>query len=176
MANNQQEQYNQYPQEPFQHQHRFRVNPKPSYSERMTTTRGALRAFVRERLGSQQFLFPRPRWLDPAPLVLTFLPTAEITREPTAQMRWAHGAYIKDIVGRYRVRIEGWPLDEVPFKNLSEVPNLGKLELLLARWKEGRIYFRGISEAEYAEMLRDPSPWIGAESAGESAEVDGEGS
>lgn len=69
---------------------------------------------------------------------------------------------MRDVVARYRVRIEGWPLDDAPFTNLSNIPNLPKLELLLAGWRSGAIYFRNITEEEYAVMAADPSPWIGA--------------
>ncbi|KAI8996493.1 hypothetical protein BD414DRAFT_408649 [Trametes punicea] len=123
-------------------QHRFRLNPVKSYSDRMTETRSELRKLVREKL-------------------------CEITGEPSAQMRWSRTAYMKDVVSRYRVRIEGWPLNDVPFKNLSDVSNLGKMELLLRGWKEGTIYFRAISDAEFRDMVADPSPWIGpVEAAG----------
>ncbi|KAI0741815.1 hypothetical protein C8Q80DRAFT_1123601 [Daedaleopsis nitida] len=135
MSQQQQHPSQQQPQ-PFQHQHKFRVNPKQTYSERMTSTRSELRQLVRESL-------------------------CAVANEPNAAMRWARGAYIRDVVTRYRVRIEGWPLDEVPFKNLSDVPNLPKLELLLKGWKEGTIYFRRISEAEFQQMMLDPSPWVG---------------
>ncbi|KAI0642001.1 hypothetical protein C8Q79DRAFT_929527 [Trametes meyenii] len=117
-------------------QHRFRVNPTKSYSERMTETRSDLRRLVREKLVS-------------------------ITGEPSAQMRWSRGAYMQHVVSRYRVRIEGWPLADVPFRNLSDVPNLGKLELLLRGFQDGSIYFRRINDAEFREMTADPSPWIG---------------
>ncbi|TBU34005.1 hypothetical protein BD309DRAFT_989589 [Dichomitus squalens] len=119
-------------------QHRFRVNPQPSYSERMTQTRSELRTLVKQKL-------------------------CDITGEPNAQMRWTRTAYMRDVVSRYRVRIEGWPLSEIPLKNLSDVPNLGKLELLLARWRAGTIYFRRISQAEYDAMVADPVPWVGPE-------------
>lgn len=68
---------------------------------------------------------------------------------------------MRDVVSRYRVQVEGWPLEDVPFRNLSDIPNLGKLELLLARWKDETTYFRTISQAEYDAMLADPTPWIG---------------
>ncbi len=96
----------------------------------------------------------------------------EFTGEPNAQMRWTRFSYMRDIVARYRIRIEGWPLDEVPFKNLSDVPNLPKLELLMRGWKDGTIRFVALSEAEYEEMVRDPSPWIGP--AGPDAEGEAE--
>ncbi|KAI1790267.1 hypothetical protein LXA43DRAFT_891310 [Ganoderma leucocontextum] len=123
---------------PQSYQHRFRVNPQRSYSERMTQTRSDLRNLVKQKL-------------------------CEITGESNAQMRWSRAAYIRDVVSRYRVRIEGWPLADVPFKNLSDVPNLGKLELLLTRWMAGTTYFRAISQAEYDAMILDPSPWIGVD-------------
>ena len=76
-------------------------------------------------------------------------------------MGWSRKAYMKNVVQRYRVRIEGWPRGEVPFRNLSDVSNLPKLELLLRGWKEGTIRFVPITEAQYAAMVADPSPWIG---------------
>lgn len=90
-----------------------------------------------------------------------FIAAGAVANEPNAAMRWARGAYTRDVVARYRVRIEGWPLDEVPFTSLSGVPDLQKLELLLRGWRDGTIYFRRISEAEFQQMMQDPSPWIG---------------
>ena len=65
-------------------------------------------------------------------------------------MRWP--SYWKDIVVKYHVIIEGWPHDEVPFRNLSDVSNLQKLEILLRGWQSGHIYFRRLSDEEF-EML-----------------------
>ena len=79
---------------------------------------------------------------------------------------------MRDVVGRYRVRIEGWPLHEVPFKNLSDVPNLPKLELLQRGFQDGTIYFRAISDVEYAAMVADPSPWIGHANEAEAGDSD----
>ncbi len=94
-----------------------------------------------------------------------------ITNDRNAAMGWSRKAYMKNVVQRYRVRIEGWPLNEVPFRNLSDVSNLPKLELLLRGWKEGTIRFAPITEAQYAAMVADPSPWIGTpEPAAEGAE------
>ena len=87
-------------------------------------------------------------------------------------MGWSRKSYMKNVVQRYRVRIEGWPLNEVPFRNLSDVSNLPKLELLLRGWKDGSIRFCAITEAQYAAMVADPSPWIGHPEGG--AEVEGE--
>ncbi|PIL33973.1 hypothetical protein GSI_03681 [Ganoderma sinense ZZ0214-1] len=107
----------------------FRLNTKPTYSERMTDARSA------------------------------------ITNDRNATMAWSRKSYMKNIVTRYRVRIEGWPLAEVPFRNLSDVSNLPKLELLLRGWKEGTIRFCRIHDAQYQQMLTDPTPWIGPPSA-----------
>ena len=74
---------------------------------------------------------------------------------------------MQNIVTRYRVRVEGWPLGAVPFKNLSDVSSLPKLKLLLIGWKEGYIRFCRITDAEYIEMVSDPSPWIGSLGAGD---------
>ena len=65
-------------------------------------------------------------------------------------MRWP--SYWKDIVVKYKVVIEGWPYEEVPFRNLSDVSNLQRLELLLKVWQEKTIYFRRISDAEFAAL------------------------
>lgn len=82
---------------------------------------------------------------------------------------------MKNVVQRYRVRIEGWPLNEVPFRNLSDVSNLPKLELLLRGWKDGSIRFCTITEAQYSEMVADPSPWIGHPEGTTEAAGEGEG-
>ena len=76
-------------------------------------------------------------------------------------MNWSRKSYLKNVVQRYLVRIEGWPLNEVPFRNLSDVSNLPKLELLLRGWRDGSIRFRRITEMQYNAMLSDPSPWLG---------------
>ena len=90
-------------------------------------------------------------------------------------MRWARRAYMKDVVNRYRVRIEGWPLADVPFKNLSDVTNLPKLEQLTRGWRDGSIRFRQITDNEYREMVADPTAWIGPEEGGGGdAEVEAE--
>lgn len=72
---------------------------------------------------------------------------------------------MRDVVARYKVRIEGWPLGDVSFKNLSDVPNLPKLELLLAGFRNGTIGFRAITDDEYNAMVADPTPWIGADTS-----------
>lgn len=68
-------------------------------------------------------------------------------------MRWP--SYWKDIVVKYRVVIVGWPHDEVPFRNLSDVSNLQKLELLLKGWQEHTIYFRRLTDQEFATMSEE---------------------
>lgn len=70
-----------------------------------------------------------------------------ITQDPNASMRWP--SYWKDIVVKYHVIIEGWPHDEVPFRNLSDVSNLQKLDILLRGWQTGQIFFRRLSDEEF---------------------------
>lgn len=108
--------------------------------------------------------------LIPREHAVAHCPTGSITHDSTATMSWSRRAYIKNVVTRYRVRIEGWPLSEVPFVNLSDVPNLGKLELLLQGWKDGTIRFRQITEEQYLAMLHDPTPWIGPATSAADAE------
>ncbi len=81
---------------------------------------------------------------------ITFFGIGEITQDQNASMRWP--SYWKDIVVKYRVVIEGWPHTEVPFRNLSDVSNLQKLELLLRGWQNGEIYFRRLPDEEF-ELL-----------------------
>ncbi|KAH9940413.1 uncharacterized protein BXZ73DRAFT_88665 [Epithele typhae] len=123
----------------------FRINQKPSYSERMTEARAELRRLIKEHL-------------------------CRITGDKNASMGWSRKSYMKNVVQRYLVRIEGWPLNEVPFRNLSDVSNLPKLELLLRGWREGTIAFKRITEAQYQSMLADPSPWLGAADSIEGGE------
>ncbi|KZT69293.1 hypothetical protein DAEQUDRAFT_738185 [Daedalea quercina L-15889] len=105
-------------------QSKFRLNPKPTYSERMSETRGEIRRIMKEAL-------------------------RRITGDEVATMHWP--TYWKDVVARYHVIIEGWP-EDVPFRNLSDVSNLGKLEQLLHGWQNGDIFFRRISDAEFAAL------------------------
>ncbi|PCH44528.1 hypothetical protein WOLCODRAFT_139056 [Wolfiporia cocos MD-104 SS10] len=102
-------------------QGKFVLNPTPSYSERMSSTRGEIRRIMQQQL-------------------------REITGDDVAVMRY--NTYWKDIVTRYRVVIQGWPQD-VPFRNLSDVSNLGKLDILLQGWQSGTIRFRHITDEEY---------------------------
>jgi len=106
-------------------QTKFRVNPKRSYSERMSETRGEIRRIMKEALRA-------------------------ITQDPSASMRWP--SYWKDVVVKYRVVVEGWPHNDVPFRNLSDVSNLQKLEILLRGWQAGEIYFKRLTEAEFEAL------------------------
>ncbi|KAI0074490.1 hypothetical protein K474DRAFT_1677051 [Panus rudis PR-1116 ss-1] len=115
------------------HQTKFRVVPKKSYSERMSETRGEIRRIMKEALRN-------------------------ITGDENAAMRWP--SYWKDIVVKYRVHIQGWPYDEVPFRNLSDVSNLQKLELLLKGWQDGTIYFRRLSEDEFNSLSAQQASYV----------------
>ncbi|KAI1785919.1 hypothetical protein LXA43DRAFT_1065469 [Ganoderma leucocontextum] len=145
----------------------FRLNTKPTYSERMTDARSELRKIIKDQLCKYPPLPPPPY----PELASPDAPNTDraITNDRNATMAWSRKSYMKNIVTRYRVRIEGWPLAEVPFRNLSDVSNLPKLELLLRGWKEGTIRFCRINDAQYTQMLTNPTPWIGSPSA------DGEG-
>lgn len=153
----------------------FRLNTKPTYSERMTDARSELRKIIKDQLckyprSSSLHLPTLPLAASDASnadhmLMLPFFCTGAITNDRNATMAWSRKSYMKNIVTRYRIRIEGWPLAEVPFRNLSDVSNLPKLELLLRGWKEGTIRFCRINDAQYQHMLTDPTPWIGPPSA-----------
>lgn len=125
-------------------QTKFRAIPRRSYSERMSETRAEIRRIVKEALSTCGSIFAMcgHRWLTSA------LNLGAITQDPNASMRWP--SYWKDIVVKYHVIIEGWPHDEVPFRNLSDVSNLQKLDILLRGWQAGQIYFRRLSDEEFA--------------------------
>ncbi|KAI0690979.1 hypothetical protein BC835DRAFT_155869 [Cytidiella melzeri] len=125
-------------------QTKFRVNPKRSYSERMSETRAEIRRIMKEALRA-------------------------ITQDPSASMRWP--SYWKDVVCKYRVVVEGWPHDDVPFRNLSDVPNLQKLEILLRGWQAGEIYFRRLSEAEFTVLSAARAAHIDQGDQGQSRET-----
>ncbi|KAJ8474760.1 hypothetical protein ONZ51_g7005 [Trametes cubensis] len=92
-----------------------------------------------------------------------------ITDEPTARMRWVKAAYMRDVVARYRVRIEGWPLEDMPFQNPCNLSSVKELKFLILRWTEGKTYFRKITECEFQCMVSDPTPWIGGVEGGQEA-------
>ena len=71
----------------------------------------------------------------------------EITGDDNAAMRWH--TFPKDVIEKYHVTIIGWP-DEIPFKNLSEISNLNKLETLLQGWAQGTIRFGRLSDSAVA--------------------------
>ncbi len=158
----------------------FRLNTKPTYSERMTEARSELRKIIKDQLCKYPPLPPPLSLALASPdasdagciLTLPILRAGAITNDRNATMAWSRRSYMKNIVTRYRVRIEGWPLAEVPFRNLSDVSNLPKLELLLRGWKEGTIRFGRINDAQYQQMLTDPAPWIGAPNADGEGDVD----
>jgi hypothetical protein len=85
-------------------------------------------------------------------------------------MRWP--SYWKDVVCKYRVVVEGWPHNEVPFRNLSDVSNLQKLEILLKGWQSGEIYFRRLSETEFEGLRAARAAHIEA-NQGQDEEISG---
>ncbi|OCH87528.1 hypothetical protein OBBRIDRAFT_736014 [Obba rivulosa] len=103
---------------------RFRVNPRPTYSERMSQTRAGIRQLIQVKL-------------------------RDITLDDTATMRYP--TFWRDVTEKYHVIVEGWPRD-IPFKNLSDLSNVQVLETLLQGWESGAIHFRRISDAEFRQL------------------------
>ena len=65
-------------------------------------------------------------------------------------MQWMH--YFRNIVTRYRVTIEGWPLT-IPFANLSSMSSsFSHLETLLRKWEMGSTFWKKLSKEEYAML------------------------
>jgi hypothetical protein len=65
-------------------------------------------------------------------------------------MQWKY--YWRNVVQRYSVKIEGWPM-EIPFSNLSEASStLTDLESLLAKWRNGITFWRKLSADELEEL------------------------
>lgn len=126
------------------------------YSERVIASQAELRALVLEKLRKTLMSSSATRLF----VVLTDY-SGQITGKHDAQMRWLPAPYMRHVVARYRVRIEGWPLDEIPFERVKQVIHLPKLEALLKGFKDGVIYFRSITDVEYEAMVADPTPWLG---------------
>jgi hypothetical protein len=69
-------------------------------------------------------------------------------------MEWKF--YFRNVVQRYSVKIEGWPVDLVRFQNLSEVSSpYNSLKTLLDNWSSGKTYWRELSEDELEELVRE---------------------
>ena len=65
-------------------------------------------------------------------------------------MKWKF--YWRDIVSKYHVMIEGWPL-EIPLGNLSDVAtSLPVLERLRHLWNTDKITFRSLNDAEFQKL------------------------
>lgn len=133
-------------------QTKFRAVPRRTYSERMSETRSEIRRIVKEALRAYDELILRRMYVPahPHPPTVSCFFAGAITEDPNAAMRWP--SYWKDIVVKYHVVIEGWPHAEVPFRNLSDVSNLQKLEILLRGWQSGQIYFRRVTDLEFEQM------------------------
>jgi len=58
------------------------------------------------------------------------------------------------------VIIEGWPAN-IPFRNLSEASNsLAELEILLQKWRCGKVYWREVTEIELQDLDRNRNSQI----------------
>ncbi|KAF8348045.1 hypothetical protein F5887DRAFT_837650, partial [Amanita rubescens] len=78
----------------------------------------------------------------------------DITGNPSARMEWKF--YFRNVVQRYSVKIEGWPVNLVRFQNLSEVSSpYDSLKTLLNNWSSGKTYWRELSEDELEELVRE---------------------
>lgn len=68
-------------------------------------------------------------------------------------MQWK--LYWRNVVARYRVIIKGWP-EGIRFKNLSDATSsLQDLEVLLRKWKAGKIFWRKLTDEEFNTMDAD---------------------
>ncbi|KAF8330272.1 hypothetical protein F5887DRAFT_1081863 [Amanita rubescens] len=78
----------------------------------------------------------------------------EITGNPAARMEWKF--YFRNVVQRYSVKIDGWPVHLVRFQNLSEVSSAyDSLKTLLDNWSTGKTCWRELSEEELEELVRE---------------------
>ena len=78
----------------------------------------------------------------------------EITGNPSARMEWKF--YFRNVVHRYSVEVDGWPVHLVRFQNLSEVSSpYDSLKTLLNNWSSGKTYWRELSEDELEERVRE---------------------
>ena len=78
------------------------------------------------------------------------LQAENITGDNSACMEWKY--YWRNVVQRYKVVIEGWP-GNVPFRNLSDATSsLPDLEGLLQRWRNGKAYWKAITDRELRDL------------------------
>ncbi|KAG1797720.1 uncharacterized protein HD556DRAFT_1232984, partial [Suillus plorans] len=76
----------------------------------------------------------------------------EATDDPSAKMQWTH---FHNVVQRYQVVMEGWP-KKIPFMNLSQSSSaLADLEMLWCKWDANKIYWRALSDEEFAELHKE---------------------
>ncbi|TFK79680.1 hypothetical protein K466DRAFT_648836 [Polyporus arcularius HHB13444] len=74
-----------------------------------------------------------------------------ITKDEKAVMHWT--SFHRGVTLKYGVLIEDWPLDIVPFGDLSKTTSsLVLLEMLWLRWKIGKTYFREATLEEMAAL------------------------
>ncbi|KAG2347749.1 hypothetical protein BDR05DRAFT_944774 [Suillus weaverae] len=77
----------------------------------------------------------------------------EVTSDPSTKMQLAD--YFCNVVQWYKVIVEGWP-ENIPFTNLSQSSSaLQDLEMLCHRWDTGKIYWRALSDDEFAQLCKE---------------------
>ncbi|KAF9231994.1 hypothetical protein BU15DRAFT_55515, partial [Melanogaster broomeanus] len=73
--------------------------------------------------------------------------------DPTASMQWA--LYWCNIVQCFWVMVTNWP-ENILFENLSKASNtMSDLELLLHRWKTGKIYWKALDDEEFVRLNQE---------------------
>ncbi|KAG1838014.1 hypothetical protein DFJ58DRAFT_668569, partial [Suillus subalutaceus] len=73
--------------------------------------------------------------------------------DTSTKMQWAD--YFHNIVQRYQVIVEGWP-ENIPFTNLVQsLSALADLEMLWHRWDTEKIYWRALSDEEFAQLHKE---------------------
>ncbi len=119
-----------------------------NYDQRVAWIRARLCRIIPRRLRecASRLEQPRPAALPGIP---TDLPAGETTGNPAAQMHYK--TYWPHVVQKYRIVVDRWPLELLPFGEPSSVSgSLALLELLWIRWKRRATGFRHATAAEIA--------------------------
>ncbi|KAI0705311.1 hypothetical protein C8T65DRAFT_577747 [Cerioporus squamosus] len=74
-----------------------------------------------------------------------------MTKDECAIMSW--NSFYPRVTQKYGVLIDGWPLEFIPFKDLSKsTSSLPILEMLWLRWKVGQTFFRKATLEEMSAL------------------------
>jgi hypothetical protein len=109
-----------------------------NHQQRLSAIRADIRNEMTESLSKTSYIYEY--------ILINIYCVETVVGDDTARMEWKH--YWRNVVKRYHVIIEGWP-DKIPFRNLSDASSpLPDLENLLRKWRNGKTYWKTLTEDE----------------------------